>query len=135
VNVQLPPPGSQFQLAIEVANISRFAQAVVVQVRTLDFRRLSGTLAMLGVPLRHGLIETGRGMPLRARLSEESSFLRESSPGRRRGRPAQRATASRPSAGLVAELSAQFAPSEHRQLLLSGTVPREARRARRSASR
>ena len=134
VDVQLLPPGSQFQLAIGIGNISRFAQVTRVQVRALDFARVSRTVEMLGIPLANGLLETPRSMPLQARLSEEASFFRESSGAFARlllaadeAESRDKPSGARGRAHVIAELSAQLAPWERRQVLLSGTVPKEAR--------
>jgi hypothetical protein len=123
--------GQSFQFSLEVANISRLAQEIIVDFQALSFEEVSRDLSVPSLGFHGRLVPTTKQLPLEFRLAETGKIaatpsathplrllaaVRHIQSGRRedRGPPA------------VAVETVTLRPGESRQLSVRGQVPPEA---------
>jgi hypothetical protein len=133
VNVQLLPPGAGFQLAVTLANPTRFALEVSAQVRLLGTGRLHAALKSMRIRVPQRIQPLSASVPMTARWSDAPTRLQPEDDGalaRWLAATAQDDGATRceawPGGRTVTELKDRFAPGERRLLDLRGEVPADA---------
>ncbi|PHR62031.1 MAG: hypothetical protein COA47_04885 [Robiginitomaculum sp.] len=76
VTVKMLPPGANFMLSIGVANISGFAQSLLVQVRALSTQEVAAQAKMLQLKLPVNLSASRRTLPIEGGLASARRFMR-----------------------------------------------------------